>query len=80
MTIAEYEALYEANIPYEGSATKQANALKALLGIRLKRAQSMGGAGHQLAFAALEQEIALLQKMVASSGRGSFSKARMLQT
>jgi hypothetical protein len=40
----------------------------------------MGGAGHNLAFAALEQEISLLQKMVASGARGSFSKARMLQT
>ena len=80
MTIAEYEALYEANIPYTGDATKQANALQALMGLRMKRAQSMGGAGHQLAFAALDQEISLLEKMVATSNSGSFTKARMLNT
>jgi hypothetical protein len=80
LSIAEYEELYEASVPYQGDATKQRNALKALLMLQKLKSTEMGGAGHSLKFAALEQEISLLQKMVASSARGSFSKARMLQT
>jgi hypothetical protein len=77
MTIAQYIAIYEANADYDGDETKMKAALGALRGIRLLRAQNMGGAGGNLGFESIAEEIMQLEKQLRATRRNSFTKGRV---
>jgi len=83
-TVAYYQELYEANLPYEGDATKCANALKALLMLRQIRAQSMGSAGSNLTFSPYDDEIKRLQSMTVALSNAttgaSFTRVRPVRS
>lgn len=83
-SVAYYQEIYEANLPYEGDLTKCQNALKALLMLRQIRAQSMGSAGSNLTFSPYDDEIKRLQALVASlanaSNSASFTRMRPVRS
>lgn len=75
-TIAECETQYLANASYEGSAAKQLLALEALRGMRILRANAINSGGGGLTYEQIGAEIAVLEKMVKSSSRTSYTPIR----
>jgi hypothetical protein len=79
-----YQTQYEASLPYEGDLTKCQNALKALLMLRQIKAQSIGGAGSNLAFSPYDEEIKRLQSLVAALSNAtngtSFTRVRAIRS
>lgn len=80
MTIQDYEAIYLANLDYDGDEAKTRAALGALRAIRLLRAQGMTSSGSSLSYANIDIEIDVLQKALQQFNRASFTRGRAVMS